>query len=308
MKAFNAHRSLLMTNRTFLSAALRAGFLIGLCGLALAGCSKKSEVQTEAPKSQVVAKVGNEVVTVQELDNEFRLANVASEKRKDPDTIKRVLGELVTRKYLVQKALEAKLDREPTVLLDILRSKELVLANALGSRDVITKSASISTTDIDNYITHNPLKFANRQVLSVEQISFPLSSTSQALIDATKEMKTLDEVDQKLTGMGVQHGRSAGAISSGDVPQDLLNMIMAKQADDIFFIRSGVNGVFFKVTGQEARPLEGEAAINAARQYLRQDIIKSEVSMTAIAANLEAKYEGEYAGIMGRDTTLPDVK
>jgi EpsD family peptidyl-prolyl cis-trans isomerase len=293
---------------TYSSAVLRSSLLIGMCGLALAGCGKKTDVTTEAPKSQVIAKVGNEVVTVQELDNEFRLGNVSAEKRKDPDTIKRVLGELVTRKYLVQKAVEAKLDREPTVLSDILRSKELVLANALASRDVTTKSSSISKSDIDNYIANNPLKFANRQVMSVEQISFPLSSTSQALIDATKEMKTLDEVDQKLTGMGVQHGRSAGQISSGDLPQDLLNMIMAKQADDIFFIRAGVNGVFFKVTGQEARPLEGEAASNAARQYLRQDIIKSEVGMTSVAANLEAKYEGEYAGIMGRDAAQPSVK
>jgi EpsD family peptidyl-prolyl cis-trans isomerase len=297
-----------MMIRTYWSALLRSSLLIVACGLALAGCGKKTDVTTEAPKSQVVAKIGNEVVTVQELDNELRLGNVPAEKRKDPDLIKRVLGELVTRKYLVQQAVEAKLDREPTVLLDILRSKELVLANALASRDVTTKSSSISKSDIDNYIANNPLKFANRQVLSVEQISFPLSSTSQALIEATKEMKTLDEVDQKLTGMGVQHGRSAGAISSGDLPQDLLNMIMAKKPDDIFFTRSGVNGVFFKVTGQEIRPLEAEAAINAARQYLRQDIIKSEVGMTSVAANLEAKYEGEYAGIMGRDATQSGVK
>jgi EpsD family peptidyl-prolyl cis-trans isomerase len=297
-----------MTRWTHPSAALRAGLLIGLCGLVLADCSKKAEVETEAPKSQVVAKLGDQVVTVQELDNEFRLANVPSEKRKDPDTIKRVLGELVTRKYLMQKALDAKLDREPTVLLDILRSKELVLANALVSRDMTTKSASISTTDVDNYIANNPLKFANRQVLTVEQISFPLSSTSQAVIDATKDMKTLDEVDQKLTAMNLQHGRSAGAISSGDLPQDLLDKIMAKQVDDIFFVRAGANGVFFKVTGEEARPLEGEAAINAARQYLRQDIIKSEVSMTSVAANLEAKYEGEYSGIMGRDANQPALK
>src|SRR5882762_184328 len=297
-----------MMIRTYGSALLRSSLLLAACGLALAGCGKKTDVTTEAPKSQVVAKIGNEVVTVQELDNEFRLGNVSVEKRKDPDLIKRVLGELVTRKYLVQKAVETKLDREPTVLLDILRSRELVLANALASRDVTTKSSSISKSDIDNYIANNPTKFANRQLLSVEQISFPLNSMSQALIDATREMKTLDEVDQKLTGMGVQHGRSAGTIGSGDLPQDLLNVIMAKQPDDIFFIRSGVNGVFFKVTGQEARPLEGEAAINAARQYLRQDIIKSEVGMTSVSANLAAKYEGEYAGIMGRDVTQPSVK
>ena len=75
-----------------------------------------------------------------------------------------------------------------------------------------------------------------------------------------------------------------------------------------FLIRSGVNGVFFKITGQEAQPLEGEAAINAARQYLRQDIIKSEVGMTSVAAKLEAKYEGEYAGIMSGNANQPDMK
>ncbi|WP_213773874.1 hypothetical protein [Bradyrhizobium sp. dw_78] len=283
------------------ATALRAGFLIGLGSLVLAGCSKNADVQTEASKSQVVAKLGDQVVTIQELDNEFRLANVSGEMRKDPETIKRVLGELVTRKYMVKQALDAKLDREPTVLLDILRSRELTLANALVTRDVTTKSASISNTDIDSYIANNPMKFANRQIMSVEQISVPLSATSPAVLDATKEMKTLDEVDQKLTSMGVQHGRSTGVIGSGDVPQDLLDKIIARQADDIFFLRAGVNGIFFKVTGQEPRPLEGEAAINAARQYLRQDIVKSEISMTSVAANLEAKYEGDYAGIMGKD-------
>ena len=65
-------------------------------------------------------------------------------------------------------------------------------------------------------------------------------------------------------------------------------MAEASNKSASIFIRSGVNGVFFKITGQEAQPLQGEAAVNAARQYLRQDIIKSEVSMTSVAAKLEA--------------------
>lgn len=289
-------------------AAVRAGFFVGLCGLVLADCSKKAEVEVAAPKSQVVAKIGDQVVTEQELETEFRAANVPSEKRKDPDAIKRVLGELVTRKYLVQKALEAKLDREPTVLLEILRSKDLVLANALLTRDMTNKSSLISKSEIDNYIANNPSKFASRQVISVEQVTVPLSLISQAIIDGTKEMKTLDEVDQKLIATGVQHSRSTGSVSSGDLPRELLDRVVGNQLDDIFFVRAGANGVFFKVTGQEARPLEGEAAINAARQYLRQDIMKSEMGMTTVAASFEAKYGGEYSQIMGKDATQSGSK
>ena len=286
-------------------AVSRAMVLIVLCGFGLGACGKKNDATAEAPKSQVVAKVGDQVVTVQELDNEFRLANVAIEKRKDPAMVKRVLGELVTRKYLVQQAIDAKLDREPTVLLDVLRSKEVVLANALATRDVTTKAGAISKADIDSYIANNPLKFADRQLLSIEQISFAMAATSQAVIDATKEMKTLDEVDQKLTAMGIPHGRSSGAVSTGDLPPELMRAVSARQADDIFFIRSGANGLFFKVVNQEPRALEGAEAINAARQYLRQDVARSDISMTSVAANLAAKYEGEYANMMKPDVGAP---
>jgi EpsD family peptidyl-prolyl cis-trans isomerase len=284
---------------------VRIGVIVALCGFALLGCSKKVEEKTEAPKSQVVAHVGDEVVTTQELDNEFRLLNIPTEKRKDPAAIKQVLGELVTRKYLVRQALDAKLDREPTVLLDMLRARELVLANAVGSRDLSKKSSEITKSDIDTYVANNPLKFANRQIATVEEIVFPANATSQALVDATKDMKTLDEVDQKLTTMGIGHGRTMGTLNSADVSPDLFNSIQAKREDDIFFIRSGSNAVFFKVKGIESRPLEGEGAVNMARQLLRADLLKSEVSMMAVAANLEAKYEGDYANIMKQEPAQP---
>jgi EpsD family peptidyl-prolyl cis-trans isomerase len=274
-----------------LPGKIHIGVLVALCGSILVGCGKKNEQSTDVAKTQIVAHVGNEVITTQELDNEFRLANVPTDKRKDPVAVRQVLGDLVTRKYMVRQALEGKFDREPTVLLDLLRAREIVLANAVASRDMATKSSAITKSDIDNYIANNTLKFVNRQIMSIEQVVFPVNATSQAVADATKDMKTLDEVDQKLTEMGVAHNRSMGALNSGDVSPDFFNLMQAKQADDIFFIRSGPNGIFFKVKGQEARPLEGEGALNLARQLLRLDLLKSEASMTAVAANLEAKYE-----------------
>ena len=277
----------------------RLGVVFALCGFALLGCSKKIEEKTEAPKSQVVARIGDDVVTTQELDNEFRLANVPTEKRKDPAAIKQVLGNIVTRKYLARRALDKKLDREPTVLLDILRARELVLANALASREFSDKSAAISNADIEKYVASNPLKFANRQIMTVDQIILPASSISQAVIDETRDLKSLDEVDQKLTAMGIAHSPAHGALSSGDVSPDFFNMIVAKQADNIFFIHSDQNGIFFKVKSIESRPLEGEGATNAARQLMRLELLKSEAGMASVAANLEAKYEGDYANIMG---------
>ena len=49
--------------------------------VALAGCGKKQEAQ--AVVGQVIAHVGPDDVTQQELDNELRLANIPADKRSD---------------------------------------------------------------------------------------------------------------------------------------------------------------------------------------------------------------------------------
>jgi EpsD family peptidyl-prolyl cis-trans isomerase len=278
-----------------------------LCAFLIAGCSKKND-QPAASSGQVVAHVGNEVITTQELDNELRLTNVPVEKQRDPELIKRVLGDLVTRKYLLQQALSSKLDREPGVLLDILRSREQVLANAALSRSVATKASAISKADIEKYIANNPSKFANRQLITAEQVTFPLGPNSQSVVDSTKGMKSLDEVEQKLTSMGIPHGRSVGTLSSSEMPDELARQ-MTNKTDDVFFVRSGQNGVFLKVKSEETRPLDGEAAANVARQLLRNDLLKAEVGMASVAANLEAKYEGVYSNIMTKEAnTAPAGK
>jgi EpsD family peptidyl-prolyl cis-trans isomerase len=284
----------------------RLAAIVGCCGIMLAGCGKKGGDQAAVSGGQVVAHVGDQVVTIQELENEFRWANVPANTQKDPEIVKRVLSELVVRKYLLQQALAAKLDREPGVLLDLLRSREQVLEHAFLTRSVVSKAPG--KAEVDKYISNNRSKFANRKLLSVEQIGFPFGPTSQSLVDASKDAKSLDEIDQLLTAAGIAHSRQKGVLNSGEIPQDFYNSIEAKKEDDVFFVRSGPNGVFFQVTGEETRPLEGEAAANLARQLLRADALKAEAGMATYSANLEAKYEGEYANIMQQGEGMPGKK
>jgi EpsD family peptidyl-prolyl cis-trans isomerase len=284
-----------------LPSVCRAAVVLGLCGILVAGCGKKSGEQA-ASNSQVVAHVGDqEVITAQEFENELRLLNIPPEKQKEPEIVKRVLNEMVTRKYLLAQALGAKLDREPNVLLDILRSREQVLANAFLSRSVAKKLSAISKADIDKYIADNPLKFASRKLMTVDQIAFPLGANAQSIIDSAKDANSLEDVDQKLTAMGVPHGRSTGTLNSSEIPDELISSMRAKKPDDVFFVRSGQNGVFLKVKSEEIRPLEGEAAVNTARQLMRNDFLKAEAGMVSVSANLEAKYEGVYSKIMSSD-------
>jgi EpsD family peptidyl-prolyl cis-trans isomerase len=272
--------------------------VVGLIwSLSLAGCGKQTK---DAPVAvgQVIAHVGTDDITAQELENEFRLDNVPPDKRSDA-LVKRVLGEIVARKYLVQQALAAKLDREPAVHLDIMRSREQVLSNAVVQRNVDSKFASIGKSDVNQFIGAHPSQFAKRELLNIEQINFAAGADTQAVVDATKTYKTLDQVDQKLTEMGISHTRSPGSLDSGNMSEEFLAALKNKNSDDIFFLRNGSNATFFKVTGEQLRPLTGDEAVARAHQLMRIDLAKAEGERANQAAEASAKFEGNYATVMG---------
>jgi len=63
--------------------------------IALAGCGKKQDAT--AVVGQVIAHVGPDDITQQELDNELRLANVPPDKRSD-EVVKALLSRIIERK------------------------------------------------------------------------------------------------------------------------------------------------------------------------------------------------------------------
>ncbi len=274
---------------------LRTTAIIGICALALLGCGRQANQHSE-PSGQVLVHIGNEVVTSLELDNELRLANVPPERRRDPAILKPMLTELVLRKYLVQQALAAKLDQEPNVLLDLRRGREMALANAIMIRKAA--NASPSRADIDAFIAANPDKFAYRIVLTLDQIRFSIGPNIQNVIAANKAADSLEKIDMTLTSMGIPHNRLVGDLSQGDLPQDLVKALQARKSDETFFGRLGASGIYFKVKSQAMRPLDGEAAANFARLSLRVDADKADIAAASAAAQREAVYSGEFAGLM----------
>lgn len=267
----------------------------------LAGCGRKQE--TQAVVGQVIAHVGPDDVTQQELDNELRLANVPADKRTD-QIIKAALSRIVERKYLVQQALAAKLDREPTVHLDLLRAREQILAGAFAQRNLLSKMSAVSKTEIDDYIQAHPKRFAQRELFQVDQISFATPKDVQALTAATKDFKSLDQVEAKLNEMNIKFSRGTATLDSATMPAEMLKVLDARKPDDVYFIRSRGNGTFFKVTSVDQKPLTGDQANEFAKREVRTEIATKsaqEISKTALA---DSKFEGDYARIM----TLPAAK
>ena len=261
----------------------------------LSGCGKKQE--TQAVVGQVIAHVGPDDITQQELDNELRLANVPADKRTDA-IVKGALTRIVERKYLVQQALAAKLDREPTVHLDLLRAREQILAGAFVQRDLSGKMSAVSKNEIDSYIQGHPKQFEQRELFQVDQISFPTPKDVEALAAATKDFKTLEQVEAKLNEMHIKFSRGDATLDSATMPPEMLKVLDARKPDDIYFIRSRGGGSFFKVTSVDQKPLTGDQADNFARREVRVDIGRKGAEEITKAALADTKFEGDYARIM----------
>jgi hypothetical protein len=198
----------------------------------------------------------------------------------------------------VQQAIAAKLDREPTVHLDLLRSREQILAGAFVQRDLSSKMSSVSKNEIDSYVQAHPKQFDQRELFQVDQISFTTPKDVEALSAATKDFKSLDEVEAKLNAMNVKFSRGTATLDSATMPAEMLKVLDARKADDIYFIRSKGSASFFKVTSVDPKPLTTDQANEFAKRQVRLDIGRQGAEAISKSALADAKFEGDYARIM----------
>jgi EpsD family peptidyl-prolyl cis-trans isomerase len=272
-----------------------AVLLLSATAVSFTACNKKPA----ASSGQVIARVGKEDITEPELENEFHWTATPLDKRDDDATVKRLLGEIVVRKYLAQQAVNYGVDLQPNVLLDLLRQREQILANADLQRIVASKDSEINKAAIDKFIESQPWRFANRKVWTVEQITVPLTRDAQAAVAQTSNLKSLDATDEKLNELKVLHNRSMGVLSSSEFSQKTVDEIEAKKDTDQFYLVTPAAGVFFKIKKEEPSPITGEQAERIARQELTNQLIRSERNAQTQAAQVKAEYEGRYVRIMG---------
>jgi len=269
--------------------------IVLVVGLMLSACGRKQE---SVAGGQVIGHIGPDAITIQELQNEMRVLNVPPDSQKDDAVVKRTLSEIAARKYVVQQAVAAKLDRQPTVLLDMLRSREQVLSSAYIQREIGTKSAGIGKGEVDSFIQAHPNQFAAREEFDIDQISFQAPKEMDELSAATKEYKTLEQVDAKLNELGIKHVRHPGAIDGATLPDNVTASLKAHKDDDIFLLHAGEGATFFKVDAMTPKPLTGDDAQRLARRALLQEMLRKTSADAATAALASATFEGDYARVM----------
>ena len=197
-----------------------AGLLV-LASVALAGCGGGSG-ESAAPTGQVVATVGEEEITLRELNLELRGINAPDEEAMKAAQQSAVTA-IANRKLLARSARDQGLDDSGDFQLVRQRAEEILLAQAVQRQS----AASIkrpTRQEAQQFINQHPDMYGQRKIFVLDQIKFA-SADNKALIQSMQGLNTADEVEQRLLGAGIKYQRAPAALDARTTPPELVAQI-----------------------------------------------------------------------------------
>ena len=164
--------------------------------LALGACGKGDG---KKPATQVAAKVNDEEISVHQVNRVIERVARADPGRATPG---QVLERIIDEELIVQKAREAKLDRDPRVVQAIQDSRRHILVQAYVDKQI--GSARSTPEEIKAFYTENPALFERRRVYRFLEV---LAAVPEDKVDSLKaqvaKAKTLNDVSAWFRQQGI---------------------------------------------------------------------------------------------------------
>jgi len=207
-----------MTRKTrfvpFLAAVLSVGII--------AGCNAKDDAGKPSA-SQVAAKVNKGEISVHQINNVLaRVGNIPPDQIKDATNS--ALDRLIEQELMVQKALDAKLDRDPKVLQALEFARRDILARAYGEQ-VASKAQRPTEADVNAFYDENPALFAKRRVYDLQETNIRVPPDKMdAIRERFKEGGTLQQIAAWLTEQKLPFQVTAASKGAEQVPAEIHKM------------------------------------------------------------------------------------
>lgn len=270
-------------------ATNRSAHVLGSCmALALlAGCNKQ-------PGGQVVAVVNNDDVTVQELNAEAQAAQLPAASANDKQAVAALLQRVIDRNLLADYARREGLDRGPDYVARKRQMDQALLAD-LAVRKLSGGSANPSSAEVSAYIAANPLLFAERQKLALDQIRFPTPPQADEL-KAITAAPTLEGVIAQLDAKGIKYVRGAAALDTGGIDAAAVRQILALKPGEAFALSTAGQTFVSVVTGKAPVSVDKAAWPTIAANALRNQRLTKLMadSLEQLRTSAKIKYDPAY--------------
>jgi EpsD family peptidyl-prolyl cis-trans isomerase len=243
---------------------------------ALAGCER---VAADRADAQLVARVNGIEISARQV----RTGGASS--------VAQAVEKIIDRELLVQKALEAGLERDPLVKDSIDNARRQVLAQAYIER-ATGGAAKPSRDEVRAFYNENPALFAERRIYRMRElvVSAPAEMTDVLRAQAARAT----ELDQLATWLKSRNARFSVATETQpaeQLPLAFLPQLARMNSGDLAVFATPLGASVIQLIHAEQAPLGIEQATALIEQFLagrrRLEIAQAEVKRLREGARIE---------------------
>ncbi len=258
--------------------------------------------------SPVVAKVNEVEITRKELDYLYSINAAPNVPPEAAANMKRgALADLVRAEVLAQMAVKQKLDAKVDPELEMRIARRRYLA-AAAEREIMGQMQRTSGQTALDYVNKNPHMFAERRLLTIEELRF--DSDSKGLLDtldqSTEKGAGIEKLEDHVRAAKGQSVRKVYQISTDKLAGSLVSPLTAKPPKPVVVKLNDdtTRGSVLFVRSSVAAPLTGREALQAASMTLnmRQLQAAKMQGMQSVLGAAKVSFFGEYA-----DDAMPSM-
>jgi EpsD family peptidyl-prolyl cis-trans isomerase len=244
--------------------------------VALTGCER---VAADRADPQLVARVNGIEISARQV----RTGGAPS--------VAQAVEKVIDRELLVQKALEAGLERDPLVKDSIDNARRQVLAQAYLERAAGARAAP-SREEVRAFYAENPALFAERRIYRVRELVVSASAEMTDVLRAqAARAADLDELAAWLKSRNARFSAATETQPAEQLPLAFLPQLARMKSGEIAVFATPLGASVIQLIHAEAAPLGAEQAQALIEQFLagrkRLEIAAAEVKRLRESARIE---------------------
>ena len=261
-----------------------------LAALALGACGKGD---ARKPATQVAAKVNSEEISVHQVNRVIeRLA------RSDPGraTAAQVLERIIDEELIVQKAREAKLDRDPRVVQAIEDAQRHILVQAYVDKAI--GSSRSTPEEVKAFYAQNPALFERRRVYRfLEVLAAVPEDKGDALKAQVARAKTLNDVSGWFRSQGIAYNFATWTKPAEQLPRGYPVLFADLSDGEMAVLPSPAGGMsVIQVIQSKDAPLSEQEAKPIIERALamRKGAEHADADLKRLRAKASIEYVGDF--------------
>ena len=288
-------RSEKMTN----CARVGAVALVAMAATLLAACGQKKDVTpTDTAGSEAVAKVNGDELTAAQL-----AIALLKQRGMRPDAgdaaAKQVLDQLIDEEIVAQKAVAAKLDKDPKVVAQIEAARRDILARRFleSAADTAAKPADDA---VQKFYDGRPALFAQRKVYTLQRVDIQAPDDRRTEVDAhVQSLKSAAELTDWLKSQKLAFTTKQEQDAAEQLPPVVLDKVAAMKEGQSMVVPSQTGVSALTLISSASAPKSLADARPAIEQFLgnqgRREVIMN--LQKTIRDGAKVEYQGRFAAL-----------